>query len=427
MKKIVLNKELTAKREYDVIVVGGGVAGCAAAVSVAGKGKSVLLLEKTNLLGGLATIGLINMFVPMCNGRGQQIIFGLAEKWIRDSLKYSWQSMPSEWEKTGSPDGTNHRYYNHYSPNIFALQLTEEIVTSGVDLLFDCIGCEPVCEDGRCVGIITDSKAGLEFYGCKMIIDTSGDCDVLRRMGVPTVSGENYYTYVTKMLTLDSCKKAIEHNNIRFATYDYHGGSINLFGDNQPLDMPRWSGLSPEEVTDYLVRNQIEVLNKIRNDDRLSRDIVTLPTMPQFRTTCHIKGDYSLKVSDAYKHFDDSICAINDFEHRNHLFEVSLKTITRRDFPNVITAGRSASGEGYGWDLLRVIPPAILTGQAAGAVACQALDEGVGVADVNVSRLQNTLEGENVMIHFPDEYIPEDRTVIIHGKSHLPEDDIGHI
>ena len=139
--------------------------------------------------------------------------------------------------------------------------------------------------------------------------------------------------------------------------------------------------------------------------------------MPQFRTTAHIKGDYSLKVSDAYRHFEDSVCAINDFEHRDHLFEIPLRCLTRADFPNVITAGRSADGTGYGWDLIRVIPPAILTGQAAGEAACLAIKSGRPVAGVDIASLQSKLEKENVMIHFPDAYVPEDKTVIIHGKN----------
>ena len=63
--------KLTVRRSYDVIVCGGGVAGVAAAVTAAKYGCSVLLLEKSNILGGLATLGLINLFVPMCNGRGK--------------------------------------------------------------------------------------------------------------------------------------------------------------------------------------------------------------------------------------------------------------------------------------------------------------------------------------------------------------------
>ena len=64
-------ESIPVKGYRDVIVAGGGVAGVAAALSVARAGKKVLLLEKANLLGGLATIGLINLFVPMCNGRGK--------------------------------------------------------------------------------------------------------------------------------------------------------------------------------------------------------------------------------------------------------------------------------------------------------------------------------------------------------------------
>ena len=281
--------------------------------------------------------------------------------------------------------------------------------------------------DGNvCKGVVVESKAGTEFYPCRMLIDTTGDCDVLRRGAVPTVSGENFFTFTTKMVTLESCREAIEKNDIRFIYKVFAGGNINLFGDGQPPEMPRWSGLSPEEVTDYIVRNQLLILEKLKESDRKTREIVTTPGMPQFRTTCHIKADYSFKVTDAYRHFDDSVCAINDFAHRYHLYEIPLRCLCRRDYPNIITAGRSADGTGFGWDLIRVIPPAILTGQAAGEAACLALRTGCAVADVDIKALQKKLEKENVMIHFPDEYVPEDRTVIIHGKNDI-EIDGGHL
>ena len=94
-----------------------------------------------------------------------------------------------------------------------------------------------------------------------------------------------------------------------------------------------------------------------------------------------------------------------------------IGTITRHDTPNILTAGRCASGEGYGWDLLRVIPPAILTGQAAGEIASLAVETGANVADVNITELQRRLTQDNIMVHFPDEYVPEDKTLIIHGKN----------
>ena len=55
---------------------------------------------------------------------------------------------------------------------------------------------------------------------------------------------------------------------------------------------------------------------------------------------------------------------------------------------------------GYAWDILRVIPPAIITGQAAGEAVCQAIDEGKAIGNIDIPRLQNTLESRNVMIHF---------------------------
>lgn len=423
--EIVYSRRLLMKKSYDVIVTGGGVAGVAAAVSAAKAGCSTLLIEKSNILGGLGTLGLINLFVPMCNGRGKQIIFGLAEKWLRKSAELGFDTIPSEWQEGEPKEYTEKRYTQRFSPAIFAYQLTEEVVKGGVDILYDCIACDPVMEGNICRGVITESKGGTEYYGCRILVDTTGDCDVLRRGNVPCVKGENFFIFSAKMITLDSCRSAYEHGDIRYAYKEIYGGSVNLFGDGQPDDIPRWSGLNADEVTDYIVRNHLIILEKLKETDRCSREIVTTPGMPQFRTTAHIKGDYSLTIGDAYKHFDDSICAINDFEHRDHLFEVPLRCLTRADYPNIITAGRSADGTGYGWDLIRVIPPAILTGQAAGEAAALALKSGADIARVDIRTLQASLERENVMIHFPDEYVPEDKTVVIHGKN-TAEIDGGH-
>ena len=70
-----------------------------------------------------------------------------------------------------------------------------------------------------------------------------------------------------------------------------------------------------------------------------------------------------MQESDAYRHFDDSIAAICDFDRRDYLFEVPRRALVRSGWDNLVTAGRSAAGEGYAWDVLRVIPPAIVTGQ----------------------------------------------------------------
>lgn len=425
-----LQRSFTAKKEYDVIVAGGGVAGCAAAYRAAARGKSVLLLEKANILGGLATTGLVDYFVPMCNGRGKQIIFGLAEKWLRGSADCGYDTIPEPW-KNGEPTvPTERRYIQRFSAYIFAMYLLEELCSQGVDVLFDCIATEPVPDESGngCRGVIVLSKAGLEMYGCRMLVDTTGDADLLRKTNVPVKSGENFFTYCIKMVSLDGCRRAIDENDI-FKLYSYEfGGDINLFGDNQPSDVPRWSGLSAEEVSDYLIRNQRLVYAKMKASasERKTRDIAKIPMMPQFRTTAHIVGDYSLRVFDAYRHFDDSVCAINDFEHRDHLFEVPLRCLARRDARNVVTAGRSADGTGYGWDLLRVIPPAILTGEAAGEAASLAIETKKAVADVDIRTLQKRLEEDNMMIHFPDSYVPEDKTVVIHGKN-AAEHEGGHI
>ena len=400
--------ELTCKKSYDIIVCGGGVAGVAAALTARKNGKSVLLLEKSIILGGLGTLGLVNYFDAMCDGVGHQVVYGMAEEWLRESSLYGWDDMAAEWKerKNGEPSQpVKKRLVAHYSPYIFALQLTEKCLDAGVELLYDCMATLPVMDGNTCKGVITESKSGREYYEAKMIIDTTGDADLLRRSGMPTVLGQNTYIYETDTVTLEGMEKALEAGDVSKAFGHANGGSASFKGLRHPEGVPMWSGTTVEDVTEYMLMNQMELLGKLKQDDRNAREVIRIPFMPQFRTTCRMDGDYTLTEEDCFRHREDSICACNDFSRRGPLYEVPFGCIVRKDFPNLLTAGRSASGDGQGWHVLRVIPVAILTGQAAGNAASLAIDASCGAAEVDIKKLQSLQERDGVLLHFPDEWI----------------------
>lgn len=420
MNTLDFKMSIPVRESYDIIVCGGGIAGCAAALEAARHGKKVMLLEKSTVLGGLATMGLINFFVPMCNGRGTVICKGMAEEFLRLSVKHGYDHLPDVWKETNADAETTSRYATSYSPYIFAMQLTELLIDAGVKLLFDCTASYPIMDGGHCTGIVTDSKSGLEFYGARQVIDTTGDCDIVKRAGIPTVDGRNFYTYLARQVTLESCKKAVESGRADRAVTTVSGGSANLYGGGQPEGVALYWGSNVETVSDYLIKNQLEMLGKLKKDDRMSREVTTMPMMPQFRTTRRIEGDITVHEEDHYRHFDDSVCAICDFDRRDYLYEVPLRSLTRCGYDNIMTAGRSASADGYAWDVFRVIPPAILTGQASAVVACNAIDSGCAVSDCDIRKVQSTLESENVMIHFDDALIPtEHRDTDGHAEGHM--------
>ena len=420
-KFITRTEKIPFYQHYDVIVAGGGVAGVAAAVAAARDGKQVLLIEKACALGGLATIGHINYFVPMCNGRGKQIISGMAEELLRLSIRYGYNTIPEEWKNGEPAEPTNVRYVTRFSPWIFAIAMTELLTSLGIKILFDTVVEDVIMEGQICKGLLILNKSGRSYCTASAYIDATGDADILYRAGVPTVQGKNYFTYFGYGATVESCRKVAETGNFAFLNGGgIRGGGINLYGHNQPADVPLYTGTSGDDVSDYLIRNQLLMFENLKNAPEKSREITSLPSMPQFRTTRRIDGDVTLKESDAYRHFDDSVGAICDFERRDYLYEIPYGTLVREGFPNLITAGRCASGEGYAWDILRVIPPAIVSGQAAGLAASQAVNAGVGLDKLPIEPLQKAMEKGGNRIHFDDALVPEAEAADVHA-------DIGHI
>ena len=81
-------KNTETNTNYDVAVCGGGIAGISAALAAAREGKKVILFEKQYMLGGLGTAGLVTIYLPLCDGYGHQVSFGIAEELLKLSVTY---------------------------------------------------------------------------------------------------------------------------------------------------------------------------------------------------------------------------------------------------------------------------------------------------------------------------------------------------
>jgi flavin-dependent dehydrogenase len=143
--------------EYDVAVVGGGVAGVAAALQSARSGMKTVLVEKTILLGGLATSGLVYIYLPLCDGMGHHVTRGISEELLKLSLKYGPGEIP-DWRNACSAPESG-RYICRFSPASFMLSLEELLLEENVDLWYDTLVCGAEMNGSRVTGIIVENES----------------------------------------------------------------------------------------------------------------------------------------------------------------------------------------------------------------------------------------------------------------------------
>ena len=357
---------------YDVIVVGGGIGGIAAAVSAAREGLAVLLLEKQVNLGGLATGGLISWYEPLCDSRGHQVVFGIAEELIRLSVRDCFDSLPKAWGGTDKSAPRRERYSTRYSPTVFALALDEYVTSNGVQILFDTYATYPVMEGNLCRGVITENADGRSFYPSRVVVDATGDASIMYRAGVPCRDGENYLSYIVHDLDFDQARQSLAENKT-WAVRNWVNSGSDMLGNGQPEGMKKMKGVRAQEITDFMLIGKRRMLERIRARDRYSYDIMGIPSMPQLRTVRQIVGDSDFKAIDGVR-VADSIGRTGDFrmaeKYVTNVYDVPLSALYHSAFPNLLAVGRIISAPSYDdWEVARVIPTCAMTGEAAGKAA----------------------------------------------------------
>jgi len=385
------------KKEYDIVVVGGGVAGVAAAVTAGRCGMRTLLLEKAAALGGLATIGLINWWEPLCNAEGKKLISGISEEILRRTIQYCMHRLPACWQKEGVwEQDTADRYVTHFSPTVMSLVLQEMLLEANVDIRYDALVTYPEMDGNTVKGVAVETVGGTEYYACRALIDASGTCLMFHRAGAPCRDGANYMSYYSHIADFS---KATD-NMLRVRCWHISGSGMT--GKGHPEGFPHYAGVTGDEVNNYLIKGQSLLLEEIKQKDPCAQEIVALPMMPQFRMIRHIVGAYELTMDDLYKTHEDSIGTCPYFGHKGYWFEIPYGTLYVPDFPNLFAAGRVISAQGDAWDAVRVIPVACQTGEVAARAAVLSIQQNIPARDVDVPTLQNILRQNHFRIHFTD-------------------------
>lgn len=384
--------------EYDVAVCGGGVAGIAAALAARRAGARVLLLERQFALGGLATLGLVTIYLPLCDGKGRQVSFGIAEELLKLSIKHGHENgvYGKAWIENGSQEEKqNERYQACFNAQMFALLSEELLVNEGVDILYGSAVCATEVKDGRVTALYIENKSGRSAILVGSVVDCTGDADIFALSGAETVNFAQGNILASWYYDVTDGKYALHSLgccDIPDKEKEKNGGK----GVEQ-LSERRFSGLCAEELSEMTILSHGNVLRHFLKRGELSdtHALATVATIPQVRMTRRPKGIVTPDDTDDRKYFDDSVGLISDWRKAGTIYEVPFSCLYGKDLKNVIAAGRCISVTDAMWDISRVIPCCAVTGQAAGTAAAMSRD----FSTLNVRSLQEKLEKACVVLH----------------------------
>ena len=442
--------------ETDVLVVGGGPAGVCAAVAAARGGAKVLIVEQGNCLGGMATQGLVGPFMTCFDAKGEvQLIRGLFDEIVREMVRRGGAIHPRDVRQGNAYTAWIDRGHDHvtpFEPETLKFVLDDLVANAGVDVLYHATFLAPVMDGGRIVGVDVLTKKGVERLCAKVTVDATGDGDVAFRAGVPCELGDagrgGAMQPATTFFRIGGLPRKVVEDD-----YAAHGGSmkvrlfswyvkkakaagkwhiprphVNLYlgvrDDEWFVNCSRLNGVDatdPKSVSaaETAGRRQVrEILDLLRTYLPGGRDIRLLSTSSTLgiRESRHVLGDCRLDAEDVVQGRvpDDSIalCANSIDLHggkgaagtlyrtieNGRWYGIPYRCLLPRTVDGLLVAGRCVSASSVAAAAIRVMPPTMAMGEAAGAAAALAVKAGVVPRRIDVQALVTKLRGANVFL-----------------------------
>jgi hypothetical protein len=167
--------------EYDVVVVGGGVSGCAAAIASARAGANTILIEKFGILGGIMNVSGPPgwAYSHLWNNRGETIIAGIVEE-THHRLEKDGHALPYP-----KPEDREFDSYAFVDPDWWGLLIFQMMTENGVNLLLHSLAVDVLKEGDAVRGVVVENTSGRQLVRGKVIIEATGEGDIAVRAGVP--------------------------------------------------------------------------------------------------------------------------------------------------------------------------------------------------------------------------------------------------
>jgi hypothetical protein len=427
--------------EYEVVVLGGGPAGIAAAVAAARAGRSTLLIERYGFLGGMGTAAGVTNFCGLhanVHGDIRQVVHGVAD------------DLLSRIDRLGGLNEPHHLFgkivAQAYDTAAYKIAADDLMVSAGVKVLFHALAAGVVMDSAnRVKALLIETKSGRGAVSGRCFIDCSGDGDLAAWAGAPydKGDGEGNFLYPSTMFRIngvDPVRAGRAWEVIPRLMLEAEAAGRYKFPRKTPIIRPQKSGIEwrvnltqlanaqgnamdgcdANELSEaeMLGRRQIaDVANFLKKVPGFEKSyIVDIATQVGIRETRRVRGHYLLTETDVLEcaSFADTV-GVNGWPLELHLKgDVELrwpKIPESRGFNhlpyrmtvplgqnNLWVAGRCASMSHEAQSAARVTGACFVMGQAAGIAAHLALQAGCAAADVDVSALQARLERDGAYL-----------------------------
>ena len=446
-------REVKVACEADVIVVGGGPGGFAAAVAAARSGARTVLLERYGHLGGMCTGGLVNIIPNLSTIDGKQYIGGICQEFIDRLLAQDAAFAPdeSEW---GTTDPACVKYYKDSSfhhffvrknkegkeallytaiidPEIGKNEINRMVTEAGVKLYLHSWVTDTIMDGDTVKGIIFQSKSGRQAVLGKVVIDCTGDGDLLPCSGAETddnidpvlrianlcfgfwIGGVNFRAY-------DKFVSSKPQENIDLLNELYDNGLYVSFMRGMLKNQENVAWLHPhfkaDSQTDVEEMTRMDVAGRekaIQTWELLKKKAPGFEnsyiqlTCPQLGTTGgrRIVGVHSLVESDLRRTepFEDTIAIFPNNDRDAECAEfpqiyVPYRSLVPQKIDGLLVACRAFASDDEANTYFNLVPHCMCFGQAAGIAAAMAVEKGIAVRDVPYAELKEKLLAQNAIL-----------------------------
>jgi hypothetical protein len=385
-----------------------------------------MLVERYGYLGGLATGGLVLYMDGLFDKTGERCIGGI-----------HWESLERLRDLGGLAAQTPTRL--HVDSELYKVVADNLCVESGVKLRLHCWAVDALVDEGRVTGVVVESKSGREAILADICVDATGDGDVAARAGAAydmatmriglnlKVGGVDREAYQAFASEYPDRIRSLRQDLIRSGGYPLGAGAtpysdagvywVNVIGladrESSEEEKLTFDGeLSAVDVEDLtyaeveLRRRLVRSVNYYRAHMPGYENVQLLMFAPQLgvRDSRRVKGEHTLTLAEMEdgRAYDDAIGmtgrTFDVGRDMPHHLQVPYRALVPEAVDGLLVGGRCISVDDGLIGPIRIIPPCMMTGQAAGTAAAMAASAGVQPRAVDVTGLQRQLSVDGVIL-----------------------------